>query len=106
MRESEDVHTVLCDDLDGLCGGWGVVRGRSRWETIVAQSCPMLCDPMDCSPPAPLSVGFCRQVLNWVAIPPLGDLLDPGIKLGPLCCRQAFLHFEPPGKPVFTYINS
>ena len=25
------------------------------------QSCPTLCDPVDCSPPAPLSTGFPRQ---------------------------------------------
>ena len=25
------------------------------------QLCPTLCDPMDCKPPAPLSMGFSRQ---------------------------------------------
>ena len=73
---------------------------------IVAQSCPTLCDPTDCSPPAPLSVGFCRQLLDWVAIPPPGDLLYPGTELGPLCCRPTFSPFEPPGKSMYTYINS
>ena len=32
-----------------LTGGWGDVRGE--WGCSVAQSCPILCDPMDCSPP-------------------------------------------------------
>ena len=46
------------------------------------QSCPTLCDPMDCSPPAPLSMGFSRQE-HWSGLPcpPPGDLPNPGIKL-------------------------
>ena len=64
------------------------------------QSYPTLCNPMDCSQ-VPLSMGFPRQeswsglpslpgsslhgilqarILEWVAIPPPGDLPDPGIE--------------------------
>ena len=45
------------------------------------QSCPTLCDPMDCSPPAPLSMGSSRQEY-WIGLPsPLpGDLPDPWIE--------------------------
>ena len=45
------------------------------------QLCLTLSDPIDCSPQAPLSMGFSRQG-NWSGVPiPLpGDLLDPGIK--------------------------
>ena len=32
------------------------------------QSCPILCDPMDYKPPAPLSVGFSRQEY-WSGLP-------------------------------------
>ena len=32
------------------------------------QSCPTLCDPMDCSPQAPLSMGFSRQEY-WSGLP-------------------------------------
>ena len=44
------------------------------------QSCLPLCDPMDCGPPAPLSIGFCRQE-SWSVLPcpPLGDLPDPSL---------------------------
>ena len=37
---------------------------------LVAQSCPTLCDPMDCSPPGS-SVHEILQarILEWVAIP-------------------------------------
>ena len=45
------------------------------------QSCPTLCDPMDCSIPTPLSIGFSRQE-DWSGLPcpSPGDLPDPGIK--------------------------
>ena len=33
------------------------------------QSCPTLCDPMDCSPPGSSVPGICQaRVLEWVAI--------------------------------------
>ena len=36
----------------------------------VAQPCPTLCDPMDCSPQAPLSMGILQaRIPEWVAIP-------------------------------------
>jgi len=35
---------------------------------LVAQSCPPLCDPTDCSPQAPLSMGFSRQEY-WSGLP-------------------------------------
>ena len=40
-----------------------------------------LCNPMDCSPQAPLSLGFFRQEY-WgrLPCPSPGDLPDPGIK--------------------------
>ena len=38
-------------------------------ESEVAQSCPTLSDPMDCSPPGPSIHGvFQARVLEWVAI--------------------------------------
>ena len=46
------------------------------------QSCPTLCDPMDCSPPGS-SVHRILQarILEWIAMPSTpGDLPDPGIE--------------------------
>ena len=37
-------------------------------ESEVAQSCPTLSDPMDCSPQAPPSMGFSRQEY-WSGLP-------------------------------------
>ena len=45
------------------------------------QSCPTLCDPMDCSLTASLSVGFSRQEYwTGLSFPPPGDLPDPEIE--------------------------
>ena len=52
-----------------------IVRAKSL------QLCPTLCSPMDCSPQAPLSMGFSRQEY-WSGLPcPLpGELPDSGIE--------------------------
>ena len=45
------------------------------------QSCPTLCDSMDCSCQAPLSMGFSRKA-NWSGLPftSPGYLPNPGIE--------------------------
>ena len=45
------------------------------------QSCPTLCDPMDYSLPGSSVHGILHaRILEWVAMPPPGDLPDPGIE--------------------------
>ena len=45
----------------------------------VAQSCPTLCDPMDCSLPGLSAMGFSRQeYLSGLPFPSPGDLPYPG----------------------------
>ena len=39
---------------------------KVKSESEVAQSCPTLSDPMDCSPPGPPSVGFSRQEYHFL----------------------------------------
>ena len=86
----------------------------------VAQSCPTLCNSMNCSSPvatwtatcpeahgqAPLSMEFSQaRILEWVAISFFGDLLNPGIE--PMCRALAgkFFTTEPLGKPwVICYV--
>ena len=50
---------------------------------LVAQPCPTPCSPVDCSPQAPLAMGFSRQE-DWGGLPfPFpGDLPDPGMEPG------------------------
>ena len=43
--------------------------------------CIISCDPMDCSPQAPLSMGLSRQEYwSGLPFPPPGDFSNPGIK--------------------------
>ena len=53
----------------GYLKGFGIVNKAKVKESEVAQSCPTLCDPMDCSPPGSSVHGiFQARVLEWVAI--------------------------------------
>ena len=38
-------------------------------KVLVTQSCPILCDPMDCSPSGNLYQVLQARILEWVAIP-------------------------------------
>ena len=53
---------------------------------------------------APLSVELSQaRILQWVAIPPPGDLPDPGIKLESSALAGRFFTTEPPGNPVLLH---
>ena len=56
-----------------------------RVHTKLLQSCLTLCNLMDCSPQAPLSMGFSRQEYwSGVPCPPPGELPDPGMETASL----------------------
>ena len=69
-------HLLFKCHLEGLHAKW-------------LQSCLTLWDPMDCSPPRPLSTGFSRQeywsrchaLLQWI-FPTLGTLISPVWEMG------------------------
>ena len=69
------------------------------------QSCPTLCDPMDCNPPGS-SVHWILQarILDWIAFPTPGDLPDPEIEpaMSP-ALAGGFFTTEPPRKPITIY---
>ena len=50
-------------------------------KVLVTQSCPTICDPVDCSLPGSSTRGFSRQEY-WSGLPcaPSGDLPNPGSK--------------------------
>ena len=76
---------------------------------LAAQSCPTLCDPMDCncSCQALLSVGIRQaRMLEWVARTPPGDLPDPGIEPRSATLQVDSLPSEPPGKPKTPGVGS
>ena len=61
---------------------------------LLAQSCPTLYDPVDCSPPGSSVPG----ILQALPFPSPGDLPDPGIKPGSPAFQAGSLLSEPPGK--------
>ena len=66
----------------------------------VTKSCLTLCDPMDCSQQAPLSMGFPRQEYwSGESFHFPGDLPDPDIKPVSPAWQADSLPPEPPGKP-------
>ena len=72
---------------------------------LVAQSCPTLCDPMDCSPPGSSVHGILQVKNNEVGchalgdLPNLGDLPKLGIEPGSPKLQADSLPSETPGKP-------
>ena len=73
--------------MDMWTQGWGgegyetnCVWDESESESEVAQSCPALCDPVDCSPPGSSVRGILQaRILEGLPFPSPGDLPNPGI---------------------------
>ena len=62
---------------------------------------------MDCSLPAPLSMGFSRQEYwSGLPCPPPGDLPNPGIEPRSPVLQADSLQAEPQGKPKNTGVGS
>ena len=71
-------------------------ESESESESEVAQSCPTLCYPMDCSLSGSSVHGiFQARVLEWVAISSPGNLPNPGIKPGSPTLQADALPSEP-----------
>ena len=62
--------TYLCEDR--------IYLYKKKVKVLVAQLCPTLCDPMDCSPPG--SHGILQtRILEWVVIPFSGESSWPRV---------------------------
>ena len=63
---------------------WGELKATDfphMHSKLLIQSCPTLCDSMDCSPPGSSVHGILQaRVLEWVPFPPTGALPHPGIE--------------------------
>ena len=71
-----------------------------RGPCMRAQSCPILCDPVDRSLPGSPSMAFSRQEYwSELPYPPPGDLPDPGIGPRSPALAADFFPTELPGKP-------
>ena len=68
-------------------------------EREVAQSCPALCDPMDCSPPGSSVHGVLQaRILEWVAVPSSRGIF-PTQGSNRVSCIAGRFFTEPPGEP-------
>ena len=75
----------------------------SAVQGLVAQSCPTLCDPMDLSLSAPLSMG---EYGSGLLGPPPGNFPKPGIESRCPALQTDSLLSEPPGKSMNTGVGS
>ena len=79
---------------------------------LVTQSCPTLCNPMDCSLPGSSVPGILKtKIPEWVAISYSRGSSPPRVKPGSPALQEDSLPSEPPGKPsvcttMWTYLQS
>ena len=68
------------------------------------QSCPTLCNPMDCSPPGSSVHGLLQaRILEWVAMPFSKDLLNPGIEPRSPALQADSFQSEASGKSTLVF---
>ena len=76
----------------------GVGGGAAAVAAKLLQSCPTLCDPMDCSPPGSSIHGiFQARVLEWVALPSLAGR-GSGRQMGGIWGPSLVLYTDSMGK--------
>ena len=84
------------------------IHDQSFWITVlclVTESCPTLCNPMDCICQA-CPWGFSsKEYLSGLPCPP-GDLPNPRIELRPPSIQADSLPSEPPGNPFVVQLLS
>ena len=73
------------------------------------QSCPILCSPVDCSPPGSPVQGILQaRILEWVAVPSCRgscQTRDQTQVFCGSCIVGGFFTTEPPGKPVLYIVQ-
>ena len=67
---------------------------------LIVQSCLILCNLMDCSPPGSSVHGILQaRILEWAAISSPGGLPNPVIETASLALQAGFFTAESLGKP-------
>ena len=73
----------------------------SKWKVLVAQSCPILCHPMDCSPPGSSVLGILQaRTLEWVSMPSSRGSSPSRDQTWVFCIALGFFTTEPLEKPM------
>ena len=111
--ENAAVSTPANLENSEVAAGLQKIRFHSilkKWSEVkwseVAQSYPTLCNPVDCSPPVPPTMGFSRQEYwSGLPFPSPGDLPYPGIEPRSPALQADALISEPPRKPILKKGN-
>ena len=83
------------------CGGPIQIINILMYIVSVAQSCPTLCDLVDCSPSGSSVHGTLQaRILKWVAFPSPGKLPHPGTEPRSPHCTQILYHLSHQGSPT------
>ena len=73
---------------------WLLLPSLTARKALVTQSCPTLATPWTVAAKLLCPWNSPARVLDWVAIPPPGDLPHPGIEPGLLLCRPTVHHLS------------
>ena len=94
---------VLAGGFFTTSATWEALNVLIRQFSSVAQLCPTLYNPMDCSVPGSPVYGISQaRILEWVANPFYrGIVPTQGSDLGLLHCRQFLYHLSHQGSPLF-----
>ena len=95
-------HSYANDSPKSSCSPPPTLHSISPWSnSIFAQSCLTLCNPIDCRLPGSSVHGFSRQEYwSGLPCPPAGDLPNPGMEPRYPESQRDSLLSEQPGKPV------
>ena len=75
-------------------------------KVLVAQLCPTLCNPMDCSlPDSSVDRILQGRILDWVAIPFSRESSGQGLEPGSPTLQAYSLPSEPPGKSLLGRVG-
>ena len=100
-----EVHHSGCLPIGGSLPNFLIFTSpgsQRQVQVLVAQSCPTLCDLIDCSRPGSSVHGILRpRILEWVASHKV-DLPNSGIEPGSPALQTDSFPSEPPGKPHFS----
>ena len=79
---------------------WPLTSGLTG-KVLVAQSCPTICDIMDCSPPGASVCGVLQaRILDGLPCPSPEDLSYSSIEPGSPALQADSFPSEPPGEPL------
>ena len=102
------VFKILANYINGKIVFWIKPRTTLSHRVVVwsiAQLCPVLCDPMDCSPQGSSVHGILQaRILDGLPFLPPGDLPDSGVEpMSPASPALAgrFFITDPPGRPIY-----